>query len=118
MTLPRPATSSGVRRYERVSFSVELTVFDLTGGPPCKGRSINLSRGGMGLFVERFFPVGRQVSIHVFLNDARGKRVTVPLPATVRWAQAETAGAILGTEFDAPLTPGVEPLLCKYLDGR
>jgi c-di-GMP-binding flagellar brake protein YcgR len=105
------------RLYERVSFSVDLEVVNLSTGQTCRGRSIDLSRGSMAFFAERFIAKGTRIRIRFWIKD-NGSPVVIQVAATVQRAQTEGDGSIMGAEFDAPLDPKSQPLPCEIVDGR
>jgi c-di-GMP-binding flagellar brake protein YcgR len=107
----------GKRSYERVSFSVDLEVLNLSTGQTCRGRSIDLSRGGMAFFAERFIAKGTRIRIRFWIKD-NGRPVVIQVAASVQRAQTESDGGIMGAEFDAPLDPQSHPLPCEIVDGR
>jgi len=105
------------RRYVRVPFSAELMITDSSSGEACRGRSINLSRGGIGLFCEKFFPTESRLVIQVKLLH-KGKEIKDELNGIVRWAKIEQDGAILGVEFENTLNPTKNHDLCSVLDTK
>ena len=107
--------SASARRYERVPFFVDLEVKDLSTGRSCRGRSFDLSRGGIGFFAPTFLPVGCRVRLALYLRHAP-QQATAHVDAVIVRAQTETGGALLGATFDPELAPASQPLLCKCLD--
>ncbi|MCE5277740.1 MAG: PilZ domain-containing protein [Planctomycetaceae bacterium] len=107
----------GARRYERVPLSMAVEVKDLATARLCRGRSIDISRGGMGLFVPFFIAAGSRVRISVTLAR-QGRPVATWVNAVVRRATAEDGGAVLGVEFDTVLAMATQPDLCEMVDGR
>ncbi|MCE5325306.1 MAG: PilZ domain-containing protein [Planctomycetaceae bacterium] len=105
----------GARKYERVPFSVAVEVKDLATARSCRGRSIDISRGGMGLYIPIFIAAGSRVRITMTLTR-QGRPVTTWVNALVRRATAEDGGAILGVEFDAVLAVATQPDLCEMVD--
>jgi len=105
------------RQYERIPFSTSLEVKNLAAGWTCEGRSIDLSRSGIGFFAERFMPVGTRVRISIWI-DGDGHKVLTHVGATVTRAQAEGGGGIMGAQFDVALAPQGQPALCAMVDGR
>jgi c-di-GMP-binding flagellar brake protein YcgR len=105
------------RRYEHVPFSMELTIVDLQDNRRYKGRSINLSLGGIGFYAERFFEVGSRLTILAQPGHSRDQRVR-PITVTVRWSRVEAEGAVMGAEFSQLLSPAVHPELYESLCSR
>ena len=103
------------RRYERVGFPAAVTVHNLDSGECFTGESIDLSRGGIGLFTERFIPQGASLRIVVQLPGGRGQ---AEVHGTVVRARTETGGAVMGISFHTPLTPQLSPELCRVLDRK
>ena len=103
------------RRYVRVPFSAKLTIMSVSGKQVYRGNSINLSRGGIGLYCEKFFPTGARLVIQVEMHH-KGKVIKDQLTGIVRWAEIEQDGAILGVEFDELLNPTKNHDLCNVLD--
>jgi c-di-GMP-binding flagellar brake protein YcgR len=103
------------RRYERVPFSADLSVLDLTSGARYQGHSVDLSQGGIGFYCPRFLPVGSRVRLFIWLTGG-GRRRCVAVEAQVRWARAEETGAIMGAEFDCLLNLAHQPLLYECLE--
>ena len=105
------------RKYVRVPFSAGLTITSISGQQTCSGNSINLSRGGIGLYCEKFFPTGTRLMIQVEMHY-KGRVIKDQLSGTVRWAKIEQDGAILGVEFDELLNPTKNNDLCNVLDSK
>jgi len=105
------------RQYERIAFSTNLEVKNLAAAWTCPGRSIDLSRSGMGFFAEQFIPVGTRVRIGIWI-EGNGLKVWTHVGATVTWAQAEGGGGIMGAQFDLALAPQGQPALCAMVDSR
>ncbi len=105
------------RKYERVTCCMAVEIKDLSDGRTCRGRSIDISRGGMGFYVPIFIAAGSRVRITVALMR-QGRPVTATINALVRRASAEDGGAILGVEFDTVLAAATQPDLCEMVDGR
>lgn len=106
-----------VRRYERVPFFTDLEIKDLTSGKACRGRSLDVSRGGMGFFADHFMPKGSRVRISLRLR--RGDRwISVQLDAIVMRSLVEEGGAIHGVAFQPELSPATCPDLCDCLDSK
>ena len=103
------------RRYARTSFSAELLITSPGGQPPCRGHSIDVSRGGIGFFSDRFLDPGTRAQITI-LTRRRGEPVTAVVPATIRWCRFDEAGAIAGAEFDDAISPSTHPELCECVD--
>ena len=103
------------RRYERISLSMDLEVKDLSTGRTWRGRSIDLSRGGMGFFAERFLPKGTPIRIHLQV-PWDGRHVTAQVGATVMWSRTEGDGGVMGSMFDIELSPLNQPVLCEIVD--
>ena len=98
------------RRYERASFSIDVTIRRPSDGLRCRGRSIDLSAGGMGIYCERFFAPGEHLRLGITLRTAPTPQ-SFELDAIVRRAEVQDAGAILGVEFERPLSSAQEPAL-------
>jgi c-di-GMP-binding flagellar brake protein YcgR len=105
------------RQYERIPFSANLEVKNLAAGWTCQGRSIDLSRSGIGFFAEQFMPVGTRVRIGIWI-EGNGLKVLTHVGATVTRAQAEGGGGIIGAQFDLAITPQGQPALCAMVDSR
>jgi len=103
------------RRFDRAAFFADLEVVDRSTGRRLAGRSLDLCRGGMGLFASGFVAEGAPVQIFLRVDEG-GRAVTVRLNAVVVQSRAEEQGAILGVAFDSPLTPAAQPVLCDRLD--
>lgn len=103
------------RRYGHVSFFAKLTIRSACGQTTCGGSCVNISRGGIGLFSERFFAPGERVQLVMDLRSG-GQTVKVTVAARVVWAKAEADGTMLGAEFESPVTPASQPVLCEHLD--
>ncbi len=103
------------RRYERVSFSVDLDVAEMPAGPKFRARSIDLSRGGVGFFARRFIPTGTRVQVAFHLvND--GKEEIAVVAATVMNTRMEGDGSVMGAAFDTPISPATQPALSRRFD--
>ena len=113
MTDMHRTTAAECRRFPHVPFSTDLTVVDLLDRRRYAGHSIDLSRGGIGFYAERFFPAGTRIDVVVPAGPGPGRAVS--LPATVRWSRIEADGAVMGAEFDTLLGPAVCPELYERL---
>ena len=105
------------RQYERIPFSTNLEVKNLAAGWTCRGRSIDLSRSGIGFFAEQFMPAGTRVRIGIWI-EGNGLKVLTHVGATVTRTQAEGGGGIIGAQFDLALAPQSQPALCAMVDSR
>lgn len=106
---------TNMRRYERVPFLTQVEIKDLSTGTGLPGRSIDLSRGGIGFFCRRFIPPGTPILIQINMHKGRIK-LTACARAVVVQAKFEDSGAVMGAAFEPVLHPAVQPLLCDYLD--
>lgn len=91
------------RRYERMPFMTRLTVLDAITRQDFEGSSIDLSVVGAQCYVERFLAVDTRIRIRFWLRGLDGT-APVEVEGTVRWARIEQDGAIMGVEFDVPLS--------------
>jgi hypothetical protein len=105
------------RKYERVPFSTRVEVRDQGSGMACTGRSIDLSRGGIGFFADRFLPKGSRIRLTVNMRVS-GRPVAVTLDATIMRSQTEGDGGIMGAQFDKVLSPQDQSVLCGVVDSR
>ena len=105
------------RKYDRIPFSTTLEIVEVDTGHRIPGRSIDLSRGGVGFYAERFIPAGTRIRVNLDL-PAGYRPATVWLSATVMRATSEGAGGIMGAQFDSPLSPVSQPALCEMVDSR
>jgi c-di-GMP-binding flagellar brake protein YcgR len=101
------------RQYDRIPFRTELTIIDLATQARYSGFSIDLSLGGMGFYVERFFDKGTPIDI--IAKDNRPGHEPTRITATVQWAKVEADGAIIGARFSQQLSPAAHPELCERL---
>lgn len=102
------------RQSDRMPFTTRLTVLDAVTSQACEGNSIDLSVTGIQLYAARFFVAGTRLRIQFWLRDLP-TTAPVELGAVVRWARVEQGGAIVGVEFDAPLSPSYCPQLYEEL---
>lgn len=105
------------RRCVRVPFTTKLAVLDTVTQQTFEAASIDLSASGAQFYAGKFFAVGTRICIRLSVRQA-DRAVPVELRATVRWARVEKDGAIMGVEFDAPLSPGHCPELYDELFAR
>ena len=105
------------RRYERVAFFADLEIRESDTGRSCRGRSFDLSRGGIGFFSPRFLPVGTRARLTVYVRR-QDRLVAAQVEGVVVRATAESGGAIVGAAFTQELSPSGQPLLCECLDAR
>lgn len=105
------------RRFNRVAFFTELTVRSVSSGRQCKGNSIDLSRGGIGFYSEKYFPPGDRVLIGFLLRGPDGVR-SISVAARVARSRVEAEGTLIGAEFEVPLSPINHPVLCECIDMR
>jgi|WetSurMetagenome_2_1015567.scaffolds.fasta_scaffold56391_3 hypothetical protein len=105
------------RKYERIPLSKTVEITDMSTGITCHGQTIDLSRGGLGFFAERFIPAGTHVCVTLSV-ELDGKPTVVTTLATIARAEPEGSGGIMGAAFDDPLSPVHAPLLCAVVDAR
>lgn len=105
------------RRYEHVPFFAPMTISAAAGDKTCSGSCINISRGGVGFYSERFFRPGEKITLVMEIRQG-SRKVPVSIAARVIWARAEPEGAMLGAAFETPVTPSSQPVLCECLDNR
>lgn len=105
------------RRHDRVPLLTDLTVEDLCTGQSCSGRSINISRGGIGFYSAKFVPAGNDIRITIHLSRG-GQSYWTQVHARVSRATIETRGTIIGALFDPELTPATQPVLCSLIDDK
>ena len=91
-----------------------MTIVDETTGRHYHGSCINLSRGGVGFFCEKFLQPNTKVTC-VFHLGHGSDRVDERVPATVRWGKIDTDGAIGGAAFGEPLSQRANPVLSDRL---
>ncbi len=103
------------RKYGHVPFFASAVV--RAGQVVSQASCVNISRGGVGLFCERFYGPGQRLQLDIQLRVA-GKTTVASLAVRVVWARAEADGAMLGAEFETPVTPQTQPVLCEVLDAR
>ena len=103
------------RRYERVPFFADLELLDTSTGRRLRGRSINLSRGGIGLFAAISLPVGTHVRISIRLPGP-GPGGSVQVGGVVAHFRADEHGVMLGIAFEGLLNTSTQPALCEWLD--
>jgi len=102
------------RRFEHLPVATSLTIIDVQSGRRLTGSSINLSRGGVGFYCEKFLKPGTHVTfVFHFGHGAKAKDESIG--ATVRWSKIEGDGAIGGAEFEALLSDLAFPLLTDRL---
>ena len=101
------------RRYRHVPFATSLTIVD-EAGHHYRGSSINLSKGGLGFFCEKFLQPNARI-VCIFHLGHGAERVDEHVPAIVRWGKIDTDGAIGGAAFEQPLTIQTFPALSDRL---
>ena len=102
------------RRYQHVPFATSLTIIDQTTGRHHHGSSINMTKGGVGFFCEKFLQPNTKV-LFVFRLGHGSDLVEETVPATVRWGKIDGDGAIGGAEFAQPLSQQEFPTLSDRL---
>ena len=101
------------RKYGHVPFFARVGI--RVGNAVSEASCVNISRGGVGLFSQRFYAPGQRLQLDIHLRTG-GKTAVISLPARVVWSRAEAEGTMLGAEFETPVTPQSQPLLCECLD--
>jgi hypothetical protein len=105
------------RKYERTSFSAEVAVRDLETGQTMQGRSIDLSRSGLGFFASHFMEKGTRVRVSItFRLD--GRPTVIAITGTIMRSTTEGDGGVMGVQFDTVLSPLSQPRLCQLVDSR
>jgi len=103
------------RRYERVPFIRDAVLGRDEGIAPANVTVMDLSEGGVGLFVPNYIAQGARLTLLVHLphpdNPERGEVVH----GQVRFSKAEFEGTRIGMEFDELLTEVRNPLLWAEL---
>jgi len=103
------------RKYGHVPFFAPVVV--RAGQVVSQASCVNISRGGVGLFSQRFYGPGQRLQLDIQLRVG-GKTTVTSLAVRVVWARAEAEGTMLGAEFETPVTPQTQPVLCEALDAR
>lgn len=102
------------REYERVPFLKRLTVRDVDTGQKFRANGIDISVKGVGFFCKKFFPKESRVSLQIWLDDD-GQKDPIWINATVKRAQLEQNGAIIGVQFDNLVKPAEHPKLYEMI---
>lgn len=102
------------RRFDHVPVAMSLTIIDEGTRSHVNGSSINLSRGGVGFYSERFLRPDTHVTF-VFHFGYGTNAKTESIHATVRWSKIEGEGAIGGAAFGSLLSDATFPLLSDRL---
>ena len=102
------------RRYRHVPFAISLTIVDEAAGRRYHGSSINMSKGGVGFFCEKFLQPNTQI-VCVFHLGRGADRVDESVHAIVRWSKIDGDGAIGGAAFEQPLSQQEFPTLSDRL---
>ena len=91
------------RQFPRFAIEAELVIVT-RGGSSHRGRTSNLSRGGMCAFVDEPVASGQTVDIEISLVFAEGHTSeSLTLPARVVWCTALGASHQIGVSFLALL---------------
>ncbi len=103
------------RQFPRFALEAELVILSRDASPPRRGRTSNLSRGGLCALVEEPVAAGRSVDIELALVFAEGHTSeSLTLPARVVWCTALGDHHQIGVSF-APLLAGQREYLELFL---
>ena len=103
------------RRFERMPFFANVTIRSQSGGPSVKGRSIDISLGGVGLVSESPFPVGKLVDLTFHLSTPKGI-VNEQVSGRVACVRFDDNAAIVGLEFSTILAREATPELTRMVE--
>ncbi len=102
------------RRFDHVPVAMSLTIIDEDSRNHLAGASINLSRGGVAFYCEKFIKPDTHVTF-VFHFGYGSNAKAESIRATVRWSKIEGEGAIGGAAFESLLSDVTFPLLSDRL---
>jgi len=102
------------RRFDHVPLAVQLTVVDQAANKRYHGCSTNLSRGGVGFYLEHYIQPGTPVEIVFHISCGSSIR-TERVEAVIRWSHVEGEGALIGAAFVQLLSDSACPLVSDKL---
>ena len=109
------------REFPRYALEAAVEIRPRGAGPARRGRTRNLSRGGLCAELDAVIPVGRTVDVELTLVFAEGNTSEpLALPARVVWCTDLGDGHQVGLAFQA-LTGGQREyleLFLRFLEGE
>jgi c-di-GMP-binding flagellar brake protein YcgR len=92
------------RQFPRYAIEAELVIQPRTDARPRRGRTSNLSRGGLCALIDDPIAMGAMVDIQIALVFAEGHTSeSLTLPARVAWCTALGASHQVGVSFQSLL---------------
>jgi c-di-GMP-binding flagellar brake protein YcgR len=110
------------RREDRPSVVASVKIKLVDGGPLMDAAAIDISRGGMGVYIKRPLEEGSKVVATLLFFDGKGYKTTEGMPGTVRWIlefggqQATGMTRMAGIQFDSLINERQQPVLHACLE--
>ena len=101
------------RKKKRVSMIAAAVIRPSPSGPPIEAYIINISYGGLGLYVKE--PLEGRVQTAISLRVGTGKRVTETVWGHVTWKKPVGSSYAVGISFEG-LNPQDHKTLLSYLE--
>jgi c-di-GMP-binding flagellar brake protein YcgR len=101
------------RKKKRISMIAAAAVRPSPSGPPIEAYIINISYGGLGLYVKE--PLEGRVQTAISLRVGTGKRVTETVWGNVTWKNPVGSSYAVGISFEG-LNPKDHRVLLSYLE--
>lgn len=105
------------RQFPRLGLVCNLTVTPMPNGKSLPATSVDISRGGMGFYVN--VPLNRDqiVQIDIPLKDEDRSNVVERVVGKVVYARSYWEGTRVGVEFLKTIEESSHPVLAKRLQG-
>ena len=104
------------RRLRRRYLLAEVKVKALKGSAAISAQTMNIHRGGIGLYLKKRFTKGTGVILMITFLDKGRTKVTEEVKATVRWCQRIGGNYGAGLRFEETINKENFPVLTKCLD--
>ncbi|MFQ5328503.1 MAG: PilZ domain-containing protein [Thermodesulfobacteriota bacterium] len=104
------------RKAERPYLLAKVKIKQVDGSPSAEAVAINLSKGGIGVYLKRSIKEGAKVVVKLTFFDGKGFKSTEDTPGTVRWVLEMGGQYAAGIKFDSLIYKKRQPALYACLE--
>lgn len=104
------------RKLKRPYILAKVKIKPVKGGPSMEAMAINMSRGGIGVYIKRPLKKEQQVVVKLIFFDGKGFKTTEDTPAKVRWILEFGGQYAAGIRFDNLVYKKNQPALYSCLE--
>ncbi len=104
------------RRHKRGYFIAEVRVRSREGGTWISGATVNISEGGIGMYLKRGVEKGKEVIVKMTVLVGNKLMVTEEIPAKVRWVQPVGRHYAVGIRFTRKISKKEFPVTYRCIE--